>query len=302
MSRAAGGVVEEIVWSPRLGAHLEASRKHANLRRVDLANQMGVSEETIRLWEKGVVQPSAPRLARLISLVALETADWPLRSGPPAELPALATRLWAERDGRGITQAAAAQLLDVPPTTYAGWETGRTTPGETMFDALAEFLGVDEDGVASLCAVPFVVDTTGWPALGQLIGARRQALRLTRNELAAAVGVAPGSVAAWEVGARVPSARLLPRLAEVLSVDGASLAAALPQGLVTTALGKLIRTRQRELGLRSTDVAQLVGATESTISRWVHGQSQPTTKNLRRLADVLRVPYSSLVGATGGAV
>lgn len=302
MARASESATDEIVWSPRLGAHLEASRKHANLRRVDLANQMGVSEETIRLWEKGVVQPSAQRLARLISLVALEAADWPLRSGPPAELPALATRLWAERDGRGITQAAAAQILDVPQTTYAGWETGRTTPGDASFEGLAAFLGTTEAEVRDLCAVAFVVDTTGWPAFGQLVGARRQALRLTRNQLAEALGVASGSVAAWEVGSRVPSAKLLPLLASALSVDVASLAATLPQGLVTTALGNLIRARQRELGLLSTDVAHLIGTTESTISRWVHGQSRPSPANLRRLADALRVPYSTITTAVGSAL
>ena len=74
-------VVEEIVWSPRLGAHLEASRVHAGRRRLDLAAQLGVSEETIRLWEKGAVQPSAERLARLIALLALETSEWPARVG-----------------------------------------------------------------------------------------------------------------------------------------------------------------------------------------------------------------------------
>lgn len=300
MSRAPEGEVEEIVWSPRLGAHLEASRQHANLRRVDLANQMGVSEETIRLWEKGVVQPSVQRLARLISLVALEAADWPLRSGPPPELSPLAVRLWSERDGRGITQAAAAKLLGVPPTTYAGWETGRTTPSDALFGPLAGFLGTTEDAVAGLCTAPFVVDTSGWPPLGQLVGARRQALRLNRAQLAEMVGVASGSVAAWEVGTRAPSAKLLPHLADALSVDIALLSAALPQGLVTTAFGRLIRTRQRELGLLSSDVAHLVGTTEATVSRWVHGKSQPTPRNLRRLAAALRMPHARVLEAIGG--
>ncbi len=75
-------VIDEIVWSSRLGAHLEASRMRANMRRLDLACQLGVSEETIRLWEKGAVQPSAERLARLIALLALETTDWPARVDP----------------------------------------------------------------------------------------------------------------------------------------------------------------------------------------------------------------------------
>ena len=57
-------MTDEIVWSPRLGARLEASRVQAGKRRLELAAQLGVSEETIRLWEKGAVQPSAERLAR----------------------------------------------------------------------------------------------------------------------------------------------------------------------------------------------------------------------------------------------
>src|SRR5688572_32058617 len=84
---------EQYAWSPRAGAHLEASRKHAGMRRIDLAYQMGVTEETIRLWEKGSVQPSAERLARLIALMSLEAADWPLPSSPTPDLPPLASRL-----------------------------------------------------------------------------------------------------------------------------------------------------------------------------------------------------------------
>ena len=62
------------------------------------------------------------------------------------------------------------RILDVPQATYAGWETGRTTPGAHLFDALAEFLGIAEQDVATLCSTPFVVDTTGWPPFGQFVG------------------------------------------------------------------------------------------------------------------------------------
>ena len=75
-------MTDEIVWSPRLGARLEASRVQAGKRRLELAAQLGVSEETIRLWEKGSVQPSVERLARLIALMSLEAKDWASRSEP----------------------------------------------------------------------------------------------------------------------------------------------------------------------------------------------------------------------------
>jgi transcriptional regulator with XRE-family HTH domain len=294
-------VTDEIVWSPRLGSHLEASRLRAGKRRVDLAAQLGVSEETIRLWERGAVQPSAERLARIIALLAFETSEWSAPDEPSADLPPLARRLRLERDGRGITQVQAAHLLDVPQATYAGWETGRSTPSIHFFPGLSEFLGVAEADVATLCATPFVVDYAGWPPFGQFMGARRQELRLTRAALADAVGVAQSTVVAWELGYRVPGSRTITQLAQALAVDTASLAAALPRRAATTPLGELILARQRELGLRSVEVAALTGTTEATISRWVHGRSKPARKNLARLAAALQVPQERVIEAAGRA-
>lgn len=291
---------EPMTWSARAGAHLEASRKRAGLRRSDLAAQLRVSEETIRLWERGSVQPSAGRLVRLIPLMSLEADDWTALSADAApDLPPLASRLRHERDLRGITQAEAILELDVPQATYAGWETGRTTPGPSMFPRLAGFLGVGEQDVATLCSVPFVVDTAGWPPFGQFVGARRQELRLTRAALAERIDVAPRTVVAWELGHRVPASVQLTRLAEALSVDTASLAAALPRRLSGSTLGELILARRRELGLRGADLANLVGTTEATMSRWVNGHSRPAAGNLRRLAEVLQLPHTTVVAAAG---
>ena len=292
---------EEIVWTTRLGAHLQASRKSAGLRRVDLAGQLGVSEETIRLWEKGAVQPSADRLARLIALLSLETAQWAAETPHAPELPPLARRLRSEREARGITQAGVVRILGVPQATYAGWETGRSTPGTSLFQRLAAFLGIPERDVETLCASPFVVDFATWPPFGQFVGARRQELRLTRAALADVLGVAQSTVVSWELGYRVPAAEQLTRLADALSVGTGSLAAALPRRLSPTSLGDLIRSRQRELGLRAADVADLVGTTEATMSRWVNGHSRPGPRNLKRLAEALRMPHAQILEAAGGA-
>jgi transcriptional regulator with XRE-family HTH domain len=269
------------------------------MRRMDLAAQLQVSEETIRLWEKGTVQPSAERLSRLIALISLESASWPVIDTPARDLPPLAHRLRNEREGRRITQAEAIEILDLPQATYAGWETGRSTPGPAFFERLADFMGITERDVATLCSTPFIVDTSGWPPFGQFMGARRQELGLGRAELAAAVGVSQRSVVSWELGYRVPGSKQLPLLAEALSVDTASLVAALPRLAMTTALGDLVLGRQRELGLGSADLARLVGTTESTVSRWVHGHSRPVHRNLQRLAEVLKMPYDTIAAAAG---
>jgi transcriptional regulator with XRE-family HTH domain len=262
---------------------------------------MGVTEETIRLWEKGSTQPSVERLARLIALMSLETTEWPTTIQPTHDLPPLAQRLRQERAGRGSTQAEVVQILGVPQATYAGWETGRTTPGANLQGRVAEFLGITERDVATLCSSPFVVDTAGWPPFGQFMGSRRQELRLTRAALAEAVGVSQGTIVAWEHGNRAPGATQLPKLAAALSVDVASLVAALPRRGAASSLGELILSRQRELGLRATDLAALTGTTEATVSRWVNGHSRPALRNLRRLAEALKLPYDNVVAAAGVA-
>jgi transcriptional regulator with XRE-family HTH domain len=294
-------VTEEIVWSSRLGAHLYASRIRAGLRRLELAAKLGVSEETIRLWEKGAVQPSAERLARLIAVLSLEMSTW---QGSPDEEPSpdtppLARRLRNERGARGLTQAAIAQELRVPQATYAGWESGRATPGAESFRMLAPYLGLAETELADLCGSPFVVDSASWPPFGQLIGARRQALRLSRAALAEAVDVSDSTVVAWELGYRTPGSAHLTALADTLSVDVATIAAALPRRWTASGLGELILQRQHELGLRSVDLARLMGTSEATVSRWVRGRSRPIERNLERLANALAVPYAQVLEVAG---
>lgn len=290
---------EALSWSPRLGAHLQAFRQHAGLRRVDFALRLGVSEETIRLWEKGSVQPSADCLPRLIAVLSLEAGEWQAPMADPPDLPPLARALRDEREGRAITQAEAVTLLDVPQATYAAWETGRTIPTRAFFATIAAFLAVAEEEVARLCSSPFVVDTSGWPAFGRLVGARREALRLTRESLASRIGVTPGAVVAWELGYRAPGPPHLRRLAQVLAVDVAALAQALPRRGAASRLGELILARQRELGLRSADIAARAGTSEATISRWVHGRNKPAAASLERLARALEMPLAAVADAAG---
>lgn len=294
-----GTRTETLSWSPRLGAHLQAFRQRSGLRRVDFALRLGVSEETIRLWEKGSVQPSAECLSRLIAVLSLEATDWQAPTVAPPDLPPLARALLREREGRAITQVEAVRLLDIPQATYAGWETGRTIPTTPFFAGIAAFLGVEARDVAALCSSPFVVDTTGWPPFGRALGSRREELRLTRDDLASRLGVASSTVVAWELGYRAPGPPQLRRLAAVLALDVAALAEVLPRRGTRTKLGELILARQRELGLRSTDIAERAGTTEATISRWVHGRNKPAATSLARLAVALEMPLEAVHDAAG---
>jgi len=265
------------------------------LRRIDLAHRLDVSEETIRLWEKGAVQPSPDRLPRLIAVLSLEASGWQIEDkAPPEELPALARQLREERVALGLTQVAAAERLGVPQATYAGWETGRAMPAPHSHPSIAAFLGLSAEAVDALCAAPFVVDRADWPPFGQLVGGVRERLRLTRADLADRVGVSARTVMSWELGYRRPQPHQLTALAAALSVSVPELLDTLPRRAAISALGDLIVRRQRELGLRSSDLARLVGTTEPTVSRWINGHSRPEARNLQRLAEALGLPYTHL--------
>lgn len=298
-----GGSV--VAWSARLGAHLEAARLKGGLRRVDLAQRLGVSEESVRLWERGAVQPSEEHLVRLIPLLSIEASLWDRSHGEVEEadddLPAMARRLRDERAARGLTQAAMAGVMDVPQATYVGWETGRTTPSSHYHGVLADLLGTTVEEVEELSGSPFLVESATWPRFGQLIGERRAALRLTRADLAHRVGVSPKGIRNWELGHRRPRPAQLVALAEELSLPVGTLMAALPQRVPRARLGELIVTRQRELGLCSAEVARMVGTTEPTLSRWINGHSRPLAQNLERLAEALSLPLPQLHRAVVGS-
>jgi transcriptional regulator with XRE-family HTH domain len=287
-------------WTRRHGEHIEASRIRAQLTRTELAWRVGVSEETVRRWERGGSQPSEDRLLKLIAVLALDGSALQLEPGGEDDVPPLARRLRAERADRRITQAQAGALLGVAQPTYAGWEVGRSTPDGAHVPAIAEFLGVTGDEAAALTEVPFVVDTSAWPELGRLMGARREALRLTRDELAQKIGVTRSTIVNWELGYRAPRVQQLRLLASTLRVAVGELERSLPASArPLTALGNVIRSRQGTLGLTRAEIARRAGTDEATLSRWVHGHRQPDEPGLRRLAAVLGVPVSVLSDAAG---
>src|SRR4051794_22048290 len=87
----------EGVGAPRLGAHLEAARRRAQLNRAELAFKVGVTEESIRRWERGHTRPSDDRLPKLISVLALEGSMLVSEDMPADDVPPLARRLRDER-------------------------------------------------------------------------------------------------------------------------------------------------------------------------------------------------------------
>lgn len=307
-------------WTPRLGAHVAAARQRAGLTRGQLAERVGVTEESVRRWEQGWTAPSAERLARLLVVLAIDAAAFAPPT-PQAErrgaaatspgetpIPELARRLREERRARGISQAAAARTLGVAQATYAGWETGRARPDRRWARRLAAFLGATPMELARHLAAPARSPEVLSP-LGEVVAARRMALGLTRAALAAAVGVSPRTLGAWERGEKVPRAGHLRRLAERLGVAPAELLAAVAAGAgpapeagavrepAPTRLGALIERERRARGLTREELAARADLAPSTLTRWATGRHRPIPAKLRRLAAVLDLDPEEVVAA-----
>lgn len=285
----------ERTWSPRLGQHVEAARIRAGMNRAQLAARLGVSEETVRRWERGGSQPGTEHLTRLLVILAIDGAAFTKLEAEHDEEPQLPQRLRAERAARGISQAAAGELLGVAQATYAGWEIGRATPARAQAKAIAAFLGLRErDVLPMLTAAPRRSVATLSP-LGRLVVERRRELRLDRDELARRMGVAARTVQAWESGEKAPRDQDVPYLAQALEVPVEAVEAVLAaRDADLPPLGRVIRRRQRLLGLSRASLAERAGLDQATISRWVHGRHEPDESKLAQLADALELDVTEL--------
>ena len=300
---AAGSDDLSRVWGPRLGQRLEAARKRAGLNRAQLAARLMVTEESIRRWERGGARPTPDSLIRLLAVLSLDGAEFTTLSPAEADAPdrpEIARRLRDERSARGISQAEAGKLLGVAQATFAGWEIGRAVPDRRFLRALAEFLGLPEAETAVLVSVPVRVDVDRLSRFGKLLGGRREELQLTREQLAARVGVMPRTVRAWELGEKTPRDHDLVRLAEALDVPVDALAVALPRREpALSPLGRVIRAQQRRLGLSRDQLAARAQLDVTTISRWVHGRHEPEPAKLVQLAAALELEVDELYAAAG---
>lgn len=63
------------------------------------------------------------------------------------------------------------------------------------------------------------------------------------------------------------------------------------------ALGNAISRAMKDAGLNQTDLAEKVGATQQTVSRWTSGRVLPSLDKLPKLAKVLGVDQGELMDA-----
>jgi DNA-binding XRE family transcriptional regulator len=109
-----------------LGDHIRARRLDLKLLQRQVADQIGVHEMTITLWEGNATVPEARYMPAIIRL---------LRYNPLPAANSLSERLAAARGGLGLPQRKMAAKLGVDPTTLMGWEAGWHHPTGKSLDS-----------------------------------------------------------------------------------------------------------------------------------------------------------------------
>ena len=180
-----------------------------------LAEQLGIREETVHLWEAGRARPLPRHYGAIIRLLELDSA-------PSAGT--LSERLRSTRLGLSLTQAQMAKRLAIDEGSISRWESGSRQPSRWMTDRLACLLDAIEagDGHAPANSALSFYDLTRWrrrPPSNLLavkpltFGEQIRQARITRGMSQVAVarlfGVTHATLSRWESGAApVPGRRM----------------------------------------------------------------------------------------------
>lgn len=61
------------------------------------------------------------------------------------------------------------------------------------------------------------------------------------------------------------------------------------------AAGKKIRSKRKELGMKQPELAEKLGVTKATISKYEHDQIDMTVSTMKKLHDILGISYIDLL-------
>lgn len=249
-------------------------RKHQGLLQRDAAARIGVREGTYVTWELGQRRPSIRHLPTIVRLLGYDPTV--SETGGLDEVETARRRL-------GWSQRRTATFLNVDPGTLGRWSRGASAP---------RFLGEQID---RFLAVETAVDLDTHPpegsanwTLGKHLRARREALGVSRRDLAATLNVCSNSVLNWERDRQIPEIQFWPAVIAFLGYDPLPA----PANVVDR-----IEAQRRRLGWTYKQVAAFIGMGAHTLLNW---KNSGEIRVLRRDAfDRLFALASSNVGGRG---
>lgn len=193
------------------------------------------------------------------------------------------------RKESGLKQQDLAEKLSISRSTVAKWETGKNQPDNETLLKLSSIFNTSIDYILNNdCFSP---PTSFEKRLKEL----RKSQGLTMKKLGELIGVAESTVSLYENGKRHPDYYILKFLAEYFNVSTDYL---LGNNIddTNTSLGSKLKNRRKELGLTMLEVANKVGVSEATVSRWESGHiSNMGRDKITLLAQALSVSPSYIM-------
>ena len=114
-----------------LGDHIRTRRLNLRLLQRQVADQIGVHEQTITGWERNATLPEVHYMPAIIQFLGYNPQ-------PPAD--SIPERLAAARRALGLSQRKLAGKLGVDPATLMGWEARQHQPTGKSLDLIGRVL------------------------------------------------------------------------------------------------------------------------------------------------------------------
>ena len=285
-------ISHESIIRQRTGDHIRLKRTELGMTKQKFAGLLEVSTNTIRSWESGRVFPSRPNIERLLELFELDLTDFtkeylrpPSQESPFNPLKSINSMepRFIENIGRQIirrrlewvmTQQELAEHLGVSGDTVDKWEREKLTPSELSLYRVFKWFAED------------IPDTRVKrdKGIGKVIKKRRQEWAMSTLGLARHLGVCFGTVRDWELGNSIPQSSSMVRLSEWFAEE-------IPESpniqVDCADLGKRIKDKRQERGMRQVDLARHLDVDANTVSRWERGGRIRDLSKLERLSNWL---------------
>jgi transcriptional regulator with XRE-family HTH domain len=113
-----------------LGDHLRARRMDLKLLQKQVANQIGVHEQTITTWERNATSPEIRYIPAILNFLGYN---------PIPKAQTLPEQLVGMRKMLGLSQQKMAEKLGVDPATIKDWEAGLHRPTGKSLDVIGRF-------------------------------------------------------------------------------------------------------------------------------------------------------------------
>lgn len=121
-----------IYWYPEhpktIGEHIRKRRMDLHLLQSDVSRMLNTCEDSVTGWENGRSVPQIRFYPRIIDFLGYNPFE--------ASENGIGASIKAYRLTHGLSQKKLGKMLSVDGSTVCSWETGQTTPNESVFKEL----------------------------------------------------------------------------------------------------------------------------------------------------------------------